>query len=72
MLLLRITMLEGRSTEQKAELARAFSAAAAAAFDVPLAEVRLIIQEVPPTHWTVGGISMAELRQQASTSTQGQ
>lgn len=72
MLLLRITILEGRSTEQKAELARALSAAAAAAFDVPLAEVRLIIQEVPPTHWTIGGISMTELRQQASTSTQGQ
>ncbi|WP_448336737.1 tautomerase family protein [Chloroflexus aurantiacus] len=72
MLVLRITMLEGRSTEQKAELARALSAAAAAAFDVPLAEVRLIIQEVPPTHWTVGGLSMAELRQQASTSNQGQ
>lgn len=68
MLLLRITMLEGRSAEQKAELARAVSAAAAEAFGVPLAEVRLIIQEVPPTHWTVGGTSMAELRRNEPAS----
>ncbi|OAN47276.1 4-oxalocrotonate tautomerase [Chloroflexus islandicus] len=68
MLLLRITMLEGRSAEQKAELARAVSAAAAEAFGVPLAEVRLIIQEIPPTHWTVGGTSMAELRRNEPAS----
>ncbi|ACL24924.1 tautomerase family protein [Chloroflexus aggregans] len=62
MMLLRITMLEGRSPEQKAALARELSIAAAEAFHVPLAEVRLVIHEVPPAHWTVGGQSMAELR----------
>jgi 4-oxalocrotonate tautomerase len=70
MLLLRITMLEGQSTEQKTELARALAKAAAAAFQVPLEEVRLVIQEVPPTHWMVGGTSMAELRRQHTSSEQ--
>ncbi|WP_367280826.1 4-oxalocrotonate tautomerase family protein [uncultured Chloroflexus sp.] len=68
MLLLRITMLEGRSADQKAELARSLSIAAAEAFGVPLTEVRLIIQEVSSTHWTVGGRSLAELRQQEQSA----
>jgi 4-oxalocrotonate tautomerase len=60
MLVLRVTMIEGRTLEQKMQLMRRLSEAAAHHFDMPLDEVRLIIYEVPAAHWGVGGRSIAE------------
>jgi|RhiMetdeSRZDD1v2_1073273.scaffolds.fasta_scaffold631760_4 4-oxalocrotonate tautomerase len=59
MLVLRVTMIEGRTLEQKTQLIRRLSEAAASHFDMPLAEVRLIIYEVQAAHWGVGGRSIA-------------
>lgn len=60
MLVLKLTMLEGRSQAQKTELMRRVAASAAQHFDVPLGEVRVILYEVPATHWSVGGKPLAE------------
>ncbi|MGB9752352.1 MAG: 4-oxalocrotonate tautomerase [Roseiflexus castenholzii] len=60
MLVLRVTMVEGRTDEQRAALMHRLSECAARHFDKPLEEVRLVIYEIPKTHWGVGGRSLAE------------
>lgn len=60
MLILRVTMAEGRTAEQKAALMQRLSQAAARHLGVPLEEVRLVIYEVPKAHWGIGGRSLAE------------
>ncbi len=60
MLILRVTMVEGRTDEQRATLMRRLSECAARHFDIPPEEVRLVIYEIPKTHWGVGGRSLAE------------
>lgn len=60
MLVLRVTMVEGRTDEQRTTLMRRLSECAARHFGLPLEEVRLVIYEIPKTHWGVGGRSLAE------------
>ncbi len=55
MLLFRITLRAGRSPAQLQELAEALSETAAQTIGVPAETVRVVYQEVPPTHWFVGG-----------------
>ncbi len=62
MIVVRLTMMAGRTVEQKAELARRLTAAAARHFEADEKEIRLVIQEVPPTDWATGGVLMSELR----------
>lgn len=60
MLLLKITMLEGRTTGQKAELIRRLTASAARHLGWPAEEIRVIIYEVGRDEWGSGGRTMAE------------
>jgi len=69
MLVVRVTMVEGRTAEQRAVLMERLSACAARHFGLPLEEVRLVIYEIPKTHWGVGGWSLAE-REEASHGTE--
>ncbi|MGQ9548973.1 MAG: tautomerase family protein [Roseiflexus sp.] len=69
MLVLRVTMIEGRTVEQRTMLMRRLSECAARHFNIPLDEVRLVIDEIPKTHWGVGGRSLAE-REGASYGTE--
>ena len=55
-----VTILEGRSKEQKKALISELTAAAVRAVDAPLQSVRVILREVPPEHFGVAGISKAE------------
>ena len=57
--IIQVTLIEGRPAEVKARLIRALSEAAAASTGAPLNSVRVILQEVPATHWGVGGVSKA-------------
>lgn len=59
MLVLRVTMVEGRTAAQKAALIERLSAAAARHLGAPLEEVRLVIHEVPGANWGVGGRPLA-------------
>lgn len=57
MVMLRLTMLAGRSPEQKVALHAALAQAAAEHLGVPLEIVRMVIVEVPTEHWSAGGVA---------------
>jgi 4-oxalocrotonate tautomerase len=57
--LIQVTLLEGRSVEAKALLIRQLTEAAVEAIGAPRESVRVILQEVPPAHWGVGGVCKA-------------
>ena len=50
-----VTMLEGRTPEQKANLIRALTDAAERTLGAPRESIRVLIRELPPAHWGVGG-----------------
>lgn len=63
MFILKISMLEGRTDEKKAELIRRLTDAAAQHLGAEAAEVRCIIYDVPPSNWGAGGVSIQASRQ---------
>lgn len=58
--IVRIDLLAGRTAERKAELIRRVTAAVVEALEVRPEQVRVLLSELPPEHWAVGGRSMAE------------
>jgi 4-oxalocrotonate tautomerase len=58
--IVRIDLLEGRTTERKADLIRRVTEAVVAALDVRPEQVRVLLSEVPPEHWAIGGRTIAE------------
>ncbi len=59
MLVVRMTLLEGRQAHQIEALHARLAEAAAEELGQPLAEVRTLIHELPATHWGAGGRSLA-------------
>ncbi len=57
---LKVTMMEGRTAEQKDELISRLSEAAAEHLGWPLEEVRVAIYEVSKHEWGIGGRSVAQ------------
>ena len=53
-----VSLLEGRSAERKATLIR--TDVAERVLGVPRASIRVLLREVPPEHWGVGGVAKAE------------
>jgi 4-oxalocrotonate tautomerase len=66
MLMLKLTMLEGRTEAQKAELIRRLTAAAELYLNEPSAGIRVLIYEVPPTNWGAGGVTTQQREQGAN------
>lgn len=60
--LVHIHILEGRSEEKVQKLIANVSQTVADTLEVPLERVRVLVTEVPLTHWGVAGKSMAERR----------
>jgi 4-oxalocrotonate tautomerase len=58
--LIEVTLVEGRSPEQLRSLISALTRAASDAVDAPLESVRVVIREVPATHWAAGDVTIAE------------
>jgi 4-oxalocrotonate tautomerase len=58
-LIVEITITEGRSSEQKEQLHAALAVNAATALGWDRDDVRTVIREVPPAHWGAGGQSFA-------------
>jgi len=52
----QVTIVAGRSTEQKHALIAQVSAAVASALDTPVERVRVAIYEVSPDEWGIGGV----------------
>ncbi|AEV16347.1 MAG: 2-hydroxymuconate tautomerase family protein [Thermus sp.] len=60
MVVLKVTLLEGRSLEKKRELVQRLTEMAARLLGEDPEEVRVILYEVPRAHWAVGGRLMAD------------
>jgi 4-oxalocrotonate tautomerase len=60
MLLLKLSMLEGRTDEHKAELIRRLTTAAELYLNAPAAATRILIYELPPTNWGAGGVTIQQ------------
>jgi 4-oxalocrotonate tautomerase len=59
MVVLKVSLLEGRTEAQKADLIRRLTAAAELYLNEPAGGVRVIVYDVPPTNWGAGGVTMA-------------
>ncbi len=55
-----VTMIEGRSDEMKSRLIEELTEAAHRAIGAPKPSIRVVLREVPATHWGVGGVSKAK------------
>ncbi|MDF1802075.1 2-hydroxymuconate tautomerase [Thalassovita sp.] len=53
--LIEVTMIEGRSAEQKATLIAKLTDAAVEAVGAPIETVRVCIREIPGENWGVAG-----------------
>lgn len=60
--LVEITMIEGRTQEQIRAVLREVHDAVVHVLDADPAGVRVVVREVPPTHWSAGGQTIAERR----------
>jgi 4-oxalocrotonate tautomerase len=60
--LIEVTLVEGRTPAQLRELISALTHAAAQAVDAPVDSIRVVVREVPTTHWGAGDVTIAERR----------
>ncbi len=60
--LIEVTLVEGRSPEQLRTLITALTDAAETAVSAPRDTVRVVLREVPATHWAAGDVTIAERR----------
>ena len=60
--LIEVTMVEGRAPEQVRSLISALTRVAAETVDAPVESIRVVVREVPPTHWAAGDVTIAERR----------
>jgi 4-oxalocrotonate tautomerase len=63
----QVTMVTGRSVEQKHALIAEVSAAVAHSLDTPVDRVRVAIYEVSQDEWGIGGVPYAAARPSPST-----
>lgn len=61
--LIEVTMVEGRSPQQLRTLITSITDAVEAAVGAPRDSVRVVLREVPATHWAAGDVTIAERRQ---------
>ncbi|AVZ38421.1 MULTISPECIES: tautomerase family protein [unclassified Dietzia] len=55
-----VTITEGRAPEAIRSLIHELTAAAVRAIDAPPTSVRVIVREVPPTHFAAADVTIAE------------
>jgi 4-oxalocrotonate tautomerase len=60
--LVEVTLVEGRSPEQLRSLITKLTDAVEAAVAAPRANIRVVLREVPATHWAAGDVTVAERR----------
>ncbi len=60
--LIEVTLVEGRTAQQLRALITGLTRAAVEAVGAPLASVRVVVREVPATHWAAGDVTIAERR----------
>lgn len=60
--LVEVTLVEGRSAEQLRTLISKLTDAVEASVQAPRASIRVVLREVPATHWAAGDVTIAERR----------
>jgi len=60
--LVEVTLVEGRTPAQLRALISAVTEAVVVSVDAPKQNVRVVVREVPPTHWAAGDVTIAERR----------
>jgi len=55
-----VSIREGRPPEQIRKMISAVTAAIAESLDAPPASIRVVVTEVPLTHWATGDVTLAE------------
>ncbi len=58
-----VTLAEGRSPEQLRALQHELTHAVVRAIGAPVESVRVVLREVPTTHWSAGDVTIAERRE---------
>ena len=61
--LIQVTLVEGRSPEQLRTLISKLTAAVTDSIGAPKEAIRDVLNEVPPTHWEAGDVTIAERNQ---------
>ena len=59
-----VTVAVGRTPEQIRALQHELTAAVVRAIGAPVESVRVVVREVPTTHWSAGDVTIAERRQE--------
>ena len=59
--LVQISMIEGRDAALVSECARQVARAIHQSLGAPMASIRVLVNEMPATHWTVGDRTRAEI-----------
>ena len=65
---IEITLVEGRSPEQLRSLISNVTRAAVESVDTPLESVRVVVREVPTTHFAAGDVTIHERQAQRHTA----
>ncbi len=60
--LIRIALIEGRPPEQLRRLMADMSALVAEILRIPIEQTRVLVTEIPTTHWGIGGVPASEAR----------
>jgi 4-oxalocrotonate tautomerase len=60
--LINIQVIEGRSQEKIDALMKNVTETVSESLDAPKKNVRVIVTEVPKTHWCIGGVKASEIR----------
>lgn len=60
--LVEVTLVEGRTPEQLRALIAALTSAVEDSVGAPKEAVRVVLRELPPTHWAAGDVTIAERR----------
>ncbi|MCU0265555.1 MAG: tautomerase family protein [Actinomycetia bacterium] len=58
-----VTLAEGRTPEQIRALQHELTLAVVRTVGSPIENVRVVVREVPPTHWAAGDVTIAERRE---------
>jgi 4-oxalocrotonate tautomerase len=60
--LVEVTLVEGRTPEQLRTLITALTSAVETSIAAPRDSIRVVLRELPPTHWAAGDVTIAERR----------
>lgn len=63
--LVEVTIAEGRSADQIRTMIREVHHAVLRTVDTAPEHIRIIVREVPRTHWATGDLTIAEMKEQS-------